>query len=300
MKSDEVSWQMSAVAVYMRLTRKRRYATAAAAAGRLTKPKGPAAPPANLARRCQLTRESVGGFDVYTVRSERTGTTTNNPATVIYLHGGAYVNEIQPQHWELIAELTTHLGCAVVVPIYGLAPQHHVDEALDLLRSVLGAATAAGPTYLVGDSAGGGLALAATLLWMSDGGPPVRGLTLIAPWLDVSLSNPGIAAIEPSDPWLSRPGLAVCGESWSGAVALDDPRVSPMFGDLDGVPPIDLYVGDRDITVADCRALRDRLPVSRLRYHEQPGAVHVYPLLPVPEGRAARRELIAHIRATLR
>jgi monoterpene epsilon-lactone hydrolase len=143
------------------------------------------------------------------------------------------------------------------------------------------------------------LALSAAQAWLATGGPKLHGLTLIAPWLDLSLSNPAIAAIEPSDPWLSRPGLAVCAESWRGSVDLGDPRVSPISGDLTDVPPIDLYVGDRDITVADCRLLRDRMPTEILRYHEQPGAVHVYPLLPAPEGRAARRELIAHIGAAL-
>jgi hypothetical protein len=53
------------------------------------------------------------------------------------------------------------------------------------------------------------------------------------------------------------------------------------------------------VLFAGLPALRDRLPVDRIRYHEQRGAVHVYPLLPAPAGRAARRALIAHINAAL-
>jgi acetyl esterase/lipase len=294
-----MSWQMTAIAAYLRLARKPRYATAAAGAARLAQPKGPSAPPTTLTRRHHVTQETVATFDVYTVRPQVSQASTRNPGTAIYLHGGAYVGEIDPAHWKLIAELATHVGYPVMVPIYGLAPQHHVDEALALMHAVLDTATAAGPTYLAGDSAGGGLALAATLSWLASGGPPPRGLTLIAPWLDIALANPAIDDIEPSDPWLSRAGVRVCGQSWSGPVPPDDPRVSPLYGDLTDVPPIDLYVGDRDITVADCRTLRDLLPPDRLRYHEQPGAVHVYPLLPAPEGRAARRELIAHLNAAM-
>jgi acetyl esterase/lipase len=294
-----MSWQMTAIATYLRLSRKPRYATAAAGAARLAEPKGPSAPPAKLARRCNVTPEVVGAFDVYTVRPKEAGPLAHDFATVIYLHGGAYVGEIQPQHWALIADLATQLGCRVLVPIYGLAPDHTVDEALTLMHAVLTSATANGPTYLVGDSAGGGLALSATLSWLAAGGPQPRGLTLVAPWLDLGLGNPAIADIEPSDPWLSRPGLLVCANSWRGSVDINDPRVSPISADLANIPPIDLYVGDRDITVADCRALRQRLPAEKLRYTEQPGAVHVYPLLPAPEGRAARRELIAHINAAL-
>ena len=105
---------------------------------------------------------------------------------------------------------------------------------------------------------------------------------MIAPWLDAGLSNPAIDDVEGTDPSLSRPGLNVCATSWAGAVSLNDPRVSPLFGDMTTVPPIDLYVGDRDITVADCRLLRDRLSHDHIRYHEERGAVHVYPLLPHP------------------
>ncbi|MFS0899883.1 alpha/beta hydrolase fold domain-containing protein [Mycolicibacterium litorale] len=219
---------------------------------------------------------------------------------MIYLHGGAYVGEIQKQHWDLIADLADGVGVRVIVPLYGLAPDHHVDEALALLREVMTRCAADGDTYLVGDSAGGGLAVAATRSWIDAAGKPPVGLSLIAPWLDIALDNPGIDVVEPSDPWLTRVGLRICGRSWAGEVPPDDYRVSPIHAAFDDFPPVDLYVGDRDITVADCRLLRHRMPAGRLRYHEEPGAVHVYPLLPVPEGRAARTELISHIRSTLR
>lgn len=127
-------------------------------------------------------------------------------------------------------------------------------------------------------------------------GARIVGLTLVAPWLDIALTNPEIPALERRDPWLSAAGLLVCGRAWSGGLPPDDPRVSPLFGDLTVLPPIDLYVGDRDIAVADCRLLRDRAPAVTL--HEEPGAVHDYPLLPLaPESRAARATLLAGIRA---
>jgi acetyl esterase/lipase len=294
-----VSWQMMLLAAQLRRTRKPQYATRAAAVARLVEPKGPSAPPAGLGRRCQVTFDVIDSFEVFTVRPRDGIATSHDGGTVVFLHGGAYVGEIQPQHWKLIEELTTHLCRPVVVPIYGLAPAHHVLEAMALMQVVLEDATAVGPTYLVGDSAGGALALAAASAWCAAGLPPPRGLTLIAPWLDASLSNPQIAVIEHSDPWLSRTGLSVFAQSWAGTLDVADSRVSPLFGDLTDVPIIDLYVGDHDITVADCRLLRDRLPENRIRYHEQPGAVHVYPLLPAPEGREARRELIAHIKTCL-
>lgn len=72
-----------------------------------------------------------------------------------------------------------------------------------------------------------------------------------------------------------------------------------MFGELTALPSIDLYVGTRDIFMPDCRQLHSRLSPDKVTYHEEPGAIHIYPLLPVPEGRNARTSLLAHIANTL-
>ncbi|MEU4155323.1 alpha/beta hydrolase [Actinoplanes sp. NPDC026670] len=127
----------------------------------------------------------------------------------------------------------------------------------------------------------------------------VVGVTAIAPWLDLSISNPEVDKVEPHDPWLRRPGLRPLAAAWAGEIPLQDPRLSPLFGDLTRLPPLQILVGTRDITLPDCRLLRDRLPPTvPLTYHEEPGAVHVYPLLPVPEARPGRQAIIDHIVAT--
>ncbi|MDT5013373.1 MAG: epsilon-lactone hydrolase [Mycobacterium sp.] len=290
-----MSWQTKAVAAYVKSTRKRRYTTSAGAERLLAQPKGSSDPPRRLAKRFGVSTRIVDGCAVHCVSPE----VSEHSATVIYLHGGAYVNEIQKLHWKLIADVATHVGVDVWVPIYGLAPRYHAEEAIALMHKVLAAATSKGPTYLMGDSAGGGLALAAEMSWSAAGGPAVAGLTLIAPWLDIGLRNPDIAALELRDPWLSTPGLRLVGDVWADGLSPDDPRVSPLFGDLSTLPLTDLYVGDRDITVADCRLLRDKMPPGRVEYHEQPGGLHVYPLLPVPEGRAARKDVLGHVRTAM-
>ncbi|HEY7053281.1 MAG TPA: alpha/beta hydrolase fold domain-containing protein [Mycobacterium sp.] len=292
-----MSWQMRAAAPYLRTTRKRRYATPARAARVLAAPKSASDPPKALTRRCHATRRVVEGFGVYAVRPR--GATVLSTATVIYLHGGAFVGEIQKQHWTLIADVATTVGVEVCVPIYGLAPQYHADDAIRLMHKVFGECSASGQTYLMGDSAGGAVALSATMSWQEAGGQPPLGLTLIAPCIDLALRNPAIPAIEVRDPWLTRTGILICTRAWAGGLSMDDPRVSPLFGDVSQLPPVDLYVGDRDITVADCRLLRDKMPPEKITYHEQPGAVHVYPLLPLPEGRAARRDMVAHVRTVI-
>ena len=290
------SWQMHVVAAFTRLAYRRRFSTVAGGRRTLARPKGSSAPPRALAKRFALGHDRTHGFDVHTVRPGRTA----GDDVVIYLHGGAYTSEIVPQHWSLIGHLAARTGREVRVPIYGLAPAYDGRQALEFVTRVVADVTGQGRRcYLAGDSAGGGLALLAAQAVGGEAGG-VAGLTLMAPWLDLAVANPGIAAVEPHDPWLARPGLRPIAEAWAGGRPLQDPRLSPLFGDLTGLPPLQVLVGTRDITLPDCRALRDRLPAgTRLTYHEQPGALHVYPLLPVPEARAGRRMLVEHVRATL-
>jgi acetyl esterase/lipase len=282
------SWQMHGVGAFTRLAFRRRFTSEDAGRRTLLRPKGPSEPPRSLRQRFPVTLTHIHNFPVYAVKAR-----PDAPATVIYLHGGAYTSEIVSQHWSLVAYLAEQTGCDVHVPIYGLAPEHDGLTALEFVTRVIAAQDR--PCYLAGDSAGGGLAMLA-----AQAAPGVAGLTLLAPWLDLAMDNPGIEAIEPYDPWLARPGLRPIADAWAGGLDLRDPRLSPIHGDLTGLPPLQILVGTRDITVADCRTLRDRLPsTTPLTYHEQPGALHVYPLLPVPEARPGRRMIADHIRASV-
>ena len=284
--STVASWQMHVVAAFTRLIYRPKFSTVAGGRRTLARRKGSSTPP----KRLHATTSRTHGFDVHTIGAA-------GRDVVVYLHGGAYTSEIVSQHWSLIAHLARHTGHQVRVPIYGLSPAHDGLEALDFVAKVIADVTGEGRRcYLIGDSSGGGLALLAA----QHAAQKPAGLTLMAPWLDLAVANPGIDAIEPHDPWLARPGLRPLAEAWAAGLPLQDPRLSPLFGDLAGLPPLQVLVGTRDITLADCRELRDRLPAGTpLTYHEEPGALHVYPLLPVPEARAGRRMIVEHITRTL-
>lgn len=287
---------MTGVAAFVRATRKKRFATAEGGRVVLAAPKGPSAPPAALATRLSVGTHRVVGFDVHRVSRPSAAVRP----VVVYLHGGAYVSEIAPQHWSLVERIATDLDVEVWVPIYGLAPDHTATEAHTLVATLLETLYDEGrDCWLAGDSAGGGLALAAAQAAI--GRSTVRGLTLIAPWLDLAMRNPEVDALEPHDPWLTRAGLRPVADAWAGGLSLDDPRVSPLHGPVEGLPPVEIWVGTRDITYPDCRLLRDRLagrvPVG---FHELAGGLHVVPLLPVPEGRVATERIVERIRTGLR
>jgi monoterpene epsilon-lactone hydrolase len=289
------SLQMRAVSAALRLTRKPRMATAERARKRMAAPKGPADPPAKLRKRHDVSSRQVGGFPCHTVaprgrRAER---------AAVYLHGGAYISEISPQHWALISRLAD-AGVRVEVPSYGLAPQYTYREAYPFLTAVyrqLLADVDASAVTLVGDSAGGGLALGFAQTLLGTDLPQPRRLVLISPWLDLTLSHPDLPAVELRDPWLSSVGLAEAARSWAGGDDPTDPRLSPGNGPLAGLAPVDVYVGTREICLPDVLQLQDRGATEdvKLQVTVCEGAVHVYPLVPAPEGRTAAREIVASI-----
>jgi monoterpene epsilon-lactone hydrolase len=289
------SWQMRGVALYVRLTRKKRYVTREAGIAFLHSAKGPSEPPPKVLAGCDVTTHRVQGRDVHVLR--RRGTTASDGGVVVYLHGGAYTNEIVEQQWAFAATLAQQTGLEIQVPIYGLAPHSTAVEAVGLVAEVVDTVVAQGRScVLVGDSAGGGLALVVAQQAQPQVREGVAGLVLIAPWIDLTMSNPAVNAVERTDPWLTRAGLHPIAQAWAGDLALDDPVVSPLFGTLTDLPPIEVWVGTRDITLPDCRDLERRMPVgSGFELHVEEGAIHDYPLLPTPEGRAATREIAARV-----
>jgi monoterpene epsilon-lactone hydrolase len=150
---------------------------------------------------------------------------------------------------------------------------------------------------IAGDSAGGGLALGLAQALPDAGLPQPERIVLLSPWLDLTLSHPDLPAVEEHDPWLSSVGLRVAGEAWAGGDDPTQPRLSPGNGQLAGLAPIDVYVGTHEIGLPDGRLLIERARDAGVLGHTEvcAGAVHVYPLTPTPEGRAATRRIVQRI-----
>lgn len=146
---------------------------------------------------------------------------------------------------------------------------------------------------VAGDSAGGGLALAVTLALRDRGSDAPAHTALISPWLDATGSHPEIFEMAPRDPWLHPGGLTVAADAYRGELDREHPWVSPLNGDLAGLGPITLFTGTRDILNVDARRFRPLASAAgvSLDFHEAAEMIHVYPLLPIPEGKKARTVL---------
>ena len=229
-----------------------------------------------------VSETRVNGNRVYTLKS------SDAPASrVLYLHGGAYINDASIYHWKFCDRLVQDLNAEVVFPIYPLTPKHIWDETFDLVTQVYQEmrATQGVPIILMGDSAGGGLAAAFCEYLEEIGLPQPDRLILFSPWLDVGMTNPKAADYEASDPMLSAYGLIEMGRCWAGDLPLDDYRVSPIFGDVSGLKNVTLFVGTREIFYPDVTAFYDMLQTQGVEstLYIGEGMNHVYPLYPIPE-----------------
>ena len=254
------------------------------------KRKAAALPPASLKKKHQVTESTDFGFLLYELRPEKFD------KVIVYLHGGGYVNPIAKQHWQLIEQLADQTSSLVLVPRYGLAPEHNVSEALEFLSRVIGHAKSFdAELILAGDSAGGGLAVAAIQqLGIQN---QVSKLILISPWVDSDFQHIGMTEVEKHDPWLIPDNLRKIAAVWSGEDTHQDVKVSPLRGNFEGFPRTYLLIGQWDIFLFDCRLLRDKLLAQNveLDYEEIPEALHVYPLLPTPEGQSSRARIVEFI-----
>jgi acetyl esterase/lipase len=256
------------------------------------KPKSAAQPAEGILKLVKISSDHDLGFELNTVTPPVTV-----KRVIIYLHGGGYVNPIAQQHWQLISQLAVETAAIVFVPRYGLAPEHNVSQALEFVSKVFERAKKLNLEIIFsGDSAGGGLAVSS--IQQLGIGPQVSKLVLISPWLGSEFDDPDLAAVEKHDPWLIPENLRSIAKAWSGIENHRDPRVSPIRGEFLGFPKTLLMIGSWDVLLFDVRAIRSLLEAAGVdhRYEEIQNVLHVYPLLPTPEGIAARRRIVGFIR----
>jgi epsilon-lactone hydrolase len=156
-----------------------------------------------------------------------------------------------------------------------------VDDAFSVYRGLSAAGYSS--LALAGDSAGGGLALSLLSLATaaSQDGSVLRpsAAAVMSPWTDLVLTGDSIEAQAIADPILTGDALRKAAKLYLGGEDLCNPQASPLYGDLTGLPPVLLHVGEDEILLDDSRRFAERINsfggVARLGVWE--GMVHVFP-----------------------
>ncbi len=225
---------------------------------------------------------------------------------LVYLHGGGYSIGSIESHRHFITRIAARAGVVALAVDYRLAPEHpfpaQLDDARAVWRHVLEAGVDPRRVVLAGESAGGGLTMS-TLLATRDAGEPLpAAAAVLSPWVDLTLEARAIDDNARYD-YLHRAVL----ETYVRRVARDhdrrDPLLSPIYGDLAGLPPLLVQVGGAEALLDDARTL-----ASRAREHgvevtlsEYADMIHAFMLFPgLPATRDANAELVAFIDARTR
>jgi acetyl esterase/lipase len=209
---------------------------------------------------------------------------------VLLLHGGGYCWGGIATHREFAARLAHASGRPVTLIDYRRAPEHPypaaVDDALAAYQTLLERRPDR-PISVVGDSAGGGLALALCLRLKGRGIRLPDRLGLVSPWVDLTHSGESLVTQAEADPLISPASLRQCSERYLAGTPADAPEVSPLWGDLGGLPTTLIQVASPEVLLDDARRLAARLEHATLEI--EPGLWHVWPLFAfvLPEGRAA-------------
>lgn len=231
----------------------------------------------------------VGGMQVFEVAPQ-----DNSKPIVLYIHGGAYLHNYNPLHWEAMAEWAETTGCGIVTPNYPLLYRYTVKDAFPLMLQLYRQLKERYPNkeiIIMGDSAGGGFSLALTQEVMKgDSIDLPNRLVLISPWVDVV---GGDDALQEYDTFLNLEVLRHVGTDWAGDIDPHDPMVSPLYGEMRGLPPTDLFAGTWETLYTDIVKTYEKMKSAGVDAHlhvkEKMG--HVYPLWPCPEGKEARQEI---------
>lgn len=229
-----------------------------------------------------------------------------NDAAIFYVHGGGYVSGSCADHRAVVAKIVIGSGIRSLLFEYRLAPEHPYPAALEdsvaAYRWLLAQGVSPSRIVIAGESAGGGLCLA-TLLALRDQGVSLpKAAVALSPWTDLKLT--GESYRTKTKVCLSPPGMnTVCSKYYVGDHDPCLPYISPLYGDLQGLPPILIYVGDDETMRDDSVRFAEKAKAAGVdvTLKVEKGMVHCYPFFAplFPEATKAMNEICAFIKTKI-
>jgi epsilon-lactone hydrolase len=172
---------------------------------------------------------------------------------LLFLHGGGYGLGSASAYIGLVSQLAARAHVATFALDYPLAPESQLPEALDLaVQTVNGISRSHAAVAIAGDSAGGGLALSTAARAVQEG-YKLAAVAAFSPWTDLSLSGASVRENQITDPLLDPAYLRDSAAAYLGSAPLEDPRASPLFGAMHGLPPLLIQVGSDEVLLDDSR-----------------------------------------------
>ncbi len=219
-----------------------------------------------------------------------------DPKRVIYyLHGGAYIIGSINSHRELISRLSRAAGARALAIDYRLAPENPfpaaVEDATAAYRWLLSTGVDPAQTVIAGDSAGGGLTLAALVALRDAGEPLPAAAVCLSPWVDMEALGESMTTNAEVDPNFQREQLLEGAKAYLGGAHPRTPLAAPLHADLTGLPPLLIHVGSSEVLLDDSIRLAERAKAAGVDVNLQvwDEMIHVFQFMAamLPEGQQA-------------
>lgn len=224
---------------------------------------------------------------------------------LLYLHGGGYVVGSCDMYRQFVSHIARAGRIRTLLPEYRLAPENRfpaaIEDSVALYRSLLAMGIKAGDIVIAGDSAGGGLTVA-TLLALRDAGDPLpAAAVLLSPFLDLTASGESMRTRAAQDPFFRAEDLSRVADYYCEPHQRRFPHVSPVFADVEGLPPMFIQVGDDEILLSDSERIADACIAAGIAVDLEiwPEMWHVFQMFvgKMPEARHAVNKIGQYILA---
>lgn len=231
----------------------------------------------------------------------------NPDKVVLMLHGGGFVAGSPTSHQRLAADVSSFSGARTLLVDYRLAPEDPypagLDDCVAAYTGLLESGIKPGQIVMMGDSAGGGLVVSAALRLKEDGLDQPAALVALSPWVNLACDGETMDTKAKDDPTTKRDDLLNMAGTYLNGLDAKDPLVSPIYGDLRGLPPLMIQVGMREVLLDDSRklAVRARADEVPVILEQWPGMFHVWHIWAdsLSDGRRALGGIGAFIRSQM-
>jgi len=216
---------------------------------------------------------------------------------IFFLHGGGFVANITKYDWLFLHKIIEHTGMGIVVPDYPLVPASNYKNVFEMVVPAykeLLKQEGIENVVLMGFSAGAGLAFSLAQYARNHQFAQPSHIVLLSPFLDATMQNPEILKIEKYDPYIDIKGFAKAISIYAANTSISNYMISPIFGTLEGLAPIHLFVGTHEVLLPDARklvALAKEKNIA-INYYEYNEMYHAWIFLNMPEAKDVFKRLI--------
>lgn len=226
---------------------------------------------------------------------------------ILFLHGGSYCFGSVAAYRPFTAGLASRLQLPVLAVDYRLAPENPFPAGLldvkNVYQSLIDQGFSPQDIIFLGDSAGGGLSVAAAMLFKEQHLPLPSAIALLSPWMDLTMSSESCLQKAATDPINSYHFDKMCAKDYAGSETLINHLISPLYGSYQDLPPLFIHSGTEDIYMDDSIKAAKKAESSGVdvTFKLWEGMFHDFTVLYklTPEGNASFNELVAFIQKHL-